>query len=218
MFFSSREEDQITENSIMVAAGFVNRHKQVNKDMDMVNIHSSSKTFFNMNSFPEIGLKWELENVHPLIKRLLSSNKVPNVPIAGRLKYFSKAWKKLTTDQSILGLLNSSVILFQKKPFQSKIPFQLATSREQQKLINTDVKEMFNKGAIRQYSTAKREFLSNLFLVKEKDGRKRPVINLKHLNTFVPYNHFKMEGLQNLIYLLQEGGYVCKLNLKDAYY
>ena len=156
MFFSSRAEDRITENSIMVEASFVNRHKQVNKDMDMVNIHSSSRTFFNMNSVPEIGLKWELENVHPLIKRLLSSDKVPNVPIAGRLKHFSKTWKKLTTDQSILDLLDSSVIVFQRKPFQSKIPFQLTTSREQQKLINTDVKEMFNKGAIRQYSTVKR--------------------------------------------------------------
>ena len=156
MFFSSRAEDRITENSIMVEASFVNRHKQVNKDMDMVNIHSSSRTFFNMNSVPEIGLKWELENVQPLIKRLLSSDKVPNVPIAGRLKHFSKTWKKLTTDQSILDLLDSSVIVFQRKPFQSKIPFQLTTSREQQKLINTDVKEMFNKGAIRQYSTVKR--------------------------------------------------------------
>ena len=68
-FFSPTAEDRITANSIMVAASFV-RHKQVNKDM--VNIHSSSRTFFNMNSVPEIRLKWELENVHPLIKRLFS--------------------------------------------------------------------------------------------------------------------------------------------------
>ena len=47
-----------------------------------------------MNSVPEISLNWELENVHPVIKRLFSSNKVPNVPTAGRLKHFSKTWKK----------------------------------------------------------------------------------------------------------------------------
>ena len=101
---------------------FANRHKQVNKDM--VNIYSSSRTFFNMNSVPEICLKFELENVHPLKKRLFSSNKVPNVPIAGRLKHFSKAWKKLTKDQSILDLVDGYVIPFQRKPFQSKISFQ----------------------------------------------------------------------------------------------
>ena len=102
-----------------------------------------------------------------MIKRLLSSNKVPNVPIAGRLKHFSKAWKKLTRDQSILDLVDGYVIPFQRKPFQSKIPFQLATSREQQKLIDTEVKKMLKKGAIRQASTVNGEFLSNLFFVKK---------------------------------------------------
>ena len=31
-----------------------------------------------------------------------------------------------------------------------------------------------------------------------KDGGQRPVINLKELNTLIPYKHFKMEGLQLL--------------------
>ena len=107
-FFSPRAEDRITENSVMVAANFVNRHKQVNKDMNMVNIHSSSRTFFNMNLVPEITLNWELEKVHPLAKRLFSSKKVPNVPIAGRLKHSAKTWKKLTRNQSMLDLVDGS--------------------------------------------------------------------------------------------------------------
>ena len=123
-----------------------------------------------MNSVPELSLKWPLENVHPLIKRLFSTNKVPKVPIVGRLKHFSKAWKKLTRDQSILNLMDGYSILFQRKPFQSKTPFQLATSREQQKLIDKEVKEMLKKGVIRQASTVKGEFLSNLLLVKKKNG------------------------------------------------
>ena len=89
--FSPKVEDQITENLIIVAARFANRHTLVIKDM--INIHFSSRTFFNMNSVPEISLKWELENVHPLIKSLFSSNKVPNVLIARRLKHFSKLGK-----------------------------------------------------------------------------------------------------------------------------
>ena len=117
--------------------------------------------------------------------------KIPNVPIAGRLKHFSKACKKLTRDQSILDLVDGYVIPFQRKPFQSKTPFQLATSREQQKLMDKEVKEMLKKGAIRQASAVNGEFLSNLFLVK-KNGWERPVINLKHLNAFIPYNQFEM--------------------------
>ena len=70
--------------------------------------------------------------------------------------------------------------------------------------MDKEVKEMLKKGALRQASTVKGEFLSNLFLVKKKNGGQGPVINLKHLNAFIPYNDFKVEGSQNLRYLLQE--------------
>ena len=137
-----------------------------------------------MNSVPEINLKRELENVHPLIKRFFSTNKVPNVPIVGRLKHLSKAWKTLTMNQSILDLADGYVIPFQSKSFQSRTPFQLATSQEQQKLLDKEVSIMLKKGAIRQASTVRGELLSNFFLVKKKNGVQRPVINLKHLNAF----------------------------------
>ena len=50
------------------------------------------------------------------------------------------------------------------------------------------------------------------------DGGKRPVINLKNLNSFIQYQHFKMEGLILMKYLLQEGDYMCKIDLSDAYF
>ena len=58
----------------------------------------------------------------------------------------------------------------------------------------------------------------NIFLVRKKDGGNRPVINLKKLNKFLPYHHLKMEGLQSLKYLLDQGDFLCKIDLKDAYF
>ena len=75
-----------------------------------------------MNSVPE--------KLKMGIRKCLPTNDFPNVPIAGRLKHFSKAWKKLIRDQSILDLVDGYAIPFQRKPSQSKIPFQLATNRE----------------------------------------------------------------------------------------
>ena len=81
-----------------------------------------------------------------------------------------------------------------------------------------EVAELLKKGAITSCTHQTGEFISNLFLVGKKDGGHRPVINLKHLNQFVPYQHFKMEGLHYLKFLLQEEDYMCKLDLKDAYF
>ena len=44
-------------------------------------------------------------------------------------------------------------------------------------------------------------YLSSLFLVPKKGGVQRPVVNLKPLNQFLPYEHFKMEGIHMVKYL-----------------
>ena len=44
------------------------------------------------------------------------------------------------------------------------------------------------------------------------------MINLKQLNTYIPYCRFKMKGLQNLKHMLQKRYYMYKLDLKDAYF
>ena len=60
--------------------------------------------------------------------------------------------------------------------------------------------------------------MGNLFLVGKKDGDYRPVINLKLFNQFVPFLHLKIEGLPHLKHIIQEGDWMCKLDLKDAYF
>ena len=84
--------------------------------------------------------------------------------------------------------------------------------------MKLEIKEILKKGAIRKVQLSNREFVSNLFFVNKKDGDQTPVINLKQLNTYIPYCHFRMEGLQNLKYMLQKGDYMCKLDLQDAYF
>ena len=62
------------------------------------------------------------------------------------------------------------------------------------------------------------QFISNLFLVPKRDGKSRPVINLKDLNTFLQYDHFKMEGIHLLRDLLQPHDWLGKIDLKNAYF
>ncbi len=54
-------------------------------------------------------------------------------------------------------------------------------------------------------------------MLPKKDGRNRLVVNLKPLNQFLVYEHFKMEGIHMLKDLLRKGDYLIKIDLKDAY-
>ena len=73
---------------------------------------------------------------------------------------------------------------------------------------------MLLKDAIQPISPRKNQYLSNLFLLSKRDGGNRPVINWEHLNSFIPYQHFKMEGMNLLQNMLQKGDYMCKVDLK----
>lgn len=55
------------------------------------------------------------------------------------------------------------------------------------------------------------------FLVKKESGKFRPVINLKKLNEFVEYNHFKMETLQHFPKLMKREIFPTSINLENAY-
>ena len=62
------------------------------------------------------------------------------------------------------------------------------------------------------------QYLSRILLLKNKDGKNRPYINLKALNKLIRYKHFKMEGLHGLKYFLEENDFFFKIDLKDTYF
>ena len=91
---------------------------------------------------------------------------------------------------------------------------------EQETLAMDEIKSLQDKGAIHQVSLSDKDpgFVSSLFMVPKKGGGQRPAINLKALNNFVEYSHFKIEGIHMLRDLLRKDDYMVKLNLKDAYF
>jgi hypothetical protein len=60
-----------------------------------------------------------------------------------------------------------------------------------------------------------------LFLLLYKEKTSRPVqahSNLKPLNKFIRYQHFKMENLESVRFLVRKGDWLAKVDLKDAYF
>ncbi|CAJ0939659.1 unnamed protein product [Ranitomeya imitator] len=60
-------------------------------------------------------------------------------------------------------------------------------------------------------------FYSNLVMVPQKDGRVRPILDLKLLNRFVKVHHFRMESLRSVIASMEHGEFLASIDIRDAY-
>lgn len=93
-------------------------------------------------------------------------------------------------------------------------------SVEKTEIIEFEVQKMLEKGAIRHAQFHTKQSLSNLFVIPQKTGDLRPAyyINLRPLNEFVRYHHFKMEGLNSLFDLLSCPEFFTTFDSKDVYF
>ena len=73
------------------------------------------------------------------------------------------------------------------------------------------------KEAIEPIPHNQAKFVSNFFLVKEKSGGFRPVINLRNLNQFIHTEHFTMETVTNLRTMSSKDGWIVTIDISDAY-
>ncbi|KAM8971965.1 sodium-coupled neutral amino acid symporter 1-like [Pelodytes ibericus] len=96
-------------------------------------------------------------------------------------------------------------------------PREINFSLQDRQMIDAEVRVMLEKGAICPVLDQPTAFISNIFILPKKGGGSRLVINLRNLNMFVSYHHFKMEGIHCLRDLLLSGDWMVKLDLQDAY-
>ena len=62
------------------------------------------------------------------------------------------------------------------------------------------------------------EFISLIFLRLKKNGVDyRMILNLKELNKFVVYRHFKTDSLKSVTDLMTQGCFMASVDIKDAY-
>jgi hypothetical protein len=82
--------------------------------------------------------------------------------------------------------------------------------------VQTEIESLLLKGAIAQVSREELQVICPLFIVS-KEGKNRPVHNLKPLNRFLACPHFKLESLSKVFPLIQPGSFFVKIDLADAY-
>ena len=137
---------------------------------------------------------------------LYSNLNTIDFPIAGRLVHFIQNWSLITNDPWVCQTVAGYRIEFTQTPDQVVLPPLLPFSEEESLAIHKAPLSDQDPGLV-----------SSLFIVPKKGGGERAVINLRALDHFVVYSHFKMEGFHILRDLLRKDDNMVKLDLTDAY-
>lgn len=95
-------------------------------------------------------------------------------------------------------------IEFDSNPFQTFIPVPIKFNESETETIDNEISDLFKKGIIEHATSDNDEYISNIFLRPKKNGKFRVILNLKHLNNFIEYHHFKMETFTAALGLVSE--------------
>ena len=133
----------------------------------------------------------------PCDKEIVFNRNPTKSEVDGATKDLFHKFGEINSVSKILSIVQGYKIPFQTQPVQKTVL--------QQAKLNQEIRDMLQNGTIQIVSVLR-------VLVDKKDRDKRPVINLKNLNKLYLYQHFKMEGLPLLRAILQEGGYMCKID------
>ena len=137
--------------------------------------------------------------------------------VAGNLATHMQSWKSTTSDRSILDMVAGYSLEFDDMPFQTAVPHS-SFSKDEELIIAAEIKKLLEKGVINEATHGANKYISTVFTRPKKDGCHRLILNLKNLNQFVTYQHFKMESLQSAVQLIQKDSWIAVLDLKYAYY
>lgn len=128
-------------------------------------------------------------------------------------------WESITSDLWILDTVRNGYKLeFSQIPDYSSFLPEIQFSKEKTVIVTEEIEKLEAKGAIKKVDPVDGQFVSNLFLVPKKDGSLRPVINLKKLNLFIQYQHFKQETISVALDLINRDDFLTSIDLTDAYF
>ena len=143
----------------------------------------------------------------------------PVAKVGARLRDFADNWVSITDDQWVLSTVRNGLLIdFVSQPSQDRLPRDVVMSEREQSICDAEVAAMIDKGAIKEVTDGSKGFVSSFFCVPKKVEGDRPIANMKGLNACIRYEHFKMESLDSVRYLIQQGDWLVKLDLKDAYF
>ena len=138
--------------------------------------------------------------------------------VAGNLNIFYLNWKLITNDEIFLDIIKNDLkIDFKEVPVNICVP-KIHHSTKEKEIINSEVQKLLDNGVIVLCDREPNDFVSTVFTRKKKDDSSRTILNLKYLNEFVRYGHFKMDSLTDVFKTIKKDVWMDSVDLKDAFF
>ncbi len=139
--------------------------------------------------------------------------------IGGRLRHFISLWRRVSHDPSIINTILGARLPFSELPRQRFAPRPYPVSEAEQLVLRTEVAQLLSTGVIVQVQPSPGQIVSGFFLVTNKDGSKRAILNVKDLNTtYFDPPHFKMETLLSVLPLITRNQWFGSWNVRKGYF
>lgn len=136
------------------------------------------------------------------------------------MKLFISQWRKLTQDPVILDIVENLHVEFYEHFYSvnNEEPCQMHFNNRESEIITLEIEKLIQMGVVIKAEYEKGQFCSPIFVRPKKNGEYRMILNLKKLNEFIPYQHFKMDTFEKALNLISKDIYMGSIDLRHAYY
>ena len=91
-------------------------------------------------------------------------------------------------------------------------------SSKEKEIINSKIQNLLHKRVTVQCDREPKESDSRVLCREKKDASSRTVLNLKYLNEFANFRHFKMESLKDVFKTIKKDVWMTSFDLKDYFF
>ncbi len=139
------------------------------------------------------------------------------------LSHFLHEWERLPgVSLWVLRTIRTGYTLqFGKNPPRfNGVHLTVVNSAAKASVLQQELSSLLQKGAIEEVpqSEVERGFFSRYFLVPNRDGGLRPILDLRRLNLSLYKGKFKMLTMRTIMSQVREGDWFVTIDLKDAYF
>ena len=135
------------------------------------------------------------------------------------MKEYIENWRKITNDETVLDIVQHCHIEFLQgfNPVKSFCQASKFTPLESD-ISDAEIQKLLDMKVISEVDHHPNEFISPVFIVPKKDGEYRMISNLKELNQYIEYHHFKMDTFESVLKLVKPGCFFASIDVRHAYY